>query len=143
MIHFIKGLSEIRIKKILLALNFLSALVLMLSPFVLFPVCQELRADGTRMKCFDSGIFITVIAVLILIVLALSFLFNKFPNLSLSFASVLAFACWFVPEKFIGLCGNPQHACRAITMPYVGVFAALIVLLSFTGLIFNFIGGKD
>ena len=38
---------------------------LTLMPFVLFPVCAELKPDGTPMKCWYSGIFITVMGVLI------------------------------------------------------------------------------
>lgn len=94
------------------------------------------------MKCFYSGIFITIMAVLIMICIASSFL-GRLRNLSLSAASVMAFMCWVIPNEFLGLCSNPDHACRASTMPHVGIFVAVIIVLAVSCMTFNFIGGKD
>ena len=129
-------------KKLLLALCFVQGLILTFTPFVLYPVCSDFAADGARMKCFHSGMFITLTSILILICIALSYL-GRLPNIMLAAASILAFMCWFVPHNFIGLCGTPEHSCRAVAMPHVGIFAAVIIVLSVSCMIFGFIGGKD
>lgn len=124
------------------ALSLLSSIVLTLTPFVLYPVCQELAQDGTRMKCFYSGIFITIMGILIMLCLVLSYL-GKLPNISLAAASVLAFMSWLIPHEYIGLCANPEHSCRASTMPHAGVCVIVIIMLSVLCMIFGFILGKD
>ena len=139
-----------RIQKFLSAVSFISGAILALTPLLLFPVCENLKQDGTHMGCFYSGIFITAMGVLILIFSLLCF-FKKFPAAMNFLSSVSAVMCWLVPNRVInisgkgwtcGLCGSLEHACRASTMPAVGVLIAVIVLVNFAGLIFNFINGN-
>ncbi|MBR1486086.1 MAG: DUF4418 family protein [Synergistaceae bacterium] len=139
-----------RIQKILSALSFISGAILAMASFILFPVCENLKQDGTRMGCFYSGIFITAMGILILIFSLLCF-FKKFPAAMNFLSSVSAVMSWLVPNRiinlsgenwFCGLCGSLEHACRASTMPAVGVLIAVIVLVNFAGLIFNFINGN-
>ncbi len=125
----------------MLALSFLQGLVLTLTPFVFFPVCQDFAPDGSRMHCFYSGVFITITGILIMLCIASSFL-GMLRNLSLIAASIMAFMCWVIPNEFLGLCGNPEHPCRASTMPHVGVFSAVIIVLAVVCMTFNFINGK-
>ena len=113
----------------------------MLTSFVLYPVCDNLTPDGSRMHCFYSGVFITIMALFILICIALSYL-GRLQNLSLIAASVTAFMCWVIPHEVIGLCGNPEHLCRASTMPHAGIFSAVIIVLAVLCMTFNFITGK-
>ena len=67
-------------QKFLLWLNAALGAVLALTPFVLFPVCTEPRPDGTPMKCWYSGVFITIMGVL-LVAFSLMSLWGKLPSL--------------------------------------------------------------
>ncbi len=120
-----------------------SALILALAPFVLFPVCDSLKADGTHMACWYSGILITFAGASILL-LSLP---KKFPALRLSLIALLAVMCWFVPQRIInlppfGLCAVPEHSCRASTMPAVGLLVIVIIAVSVSGVITSFVRGE-
>ena len=120
-----------------------SALALALTPFVLFPVCDSLRPDGTHMACWYSGMLITFAGASILL-LSLP---KKLPALRLSLIVLLAVLCWFVPQRIInfppfGLCAAPEHACRASTMPAVGLIVIMIVAVSVSGLVMSFVKGE-
>ncbi|MBQ7560636.1 MAG: DUF4418 family protein [Synergistaceae bacterium] len=128
----------------------LAGLILALSPFVLFPVCNDTRPDGAFMSCFYSGVFICLMGVLI-ILFALIAIYGNFSSLCVIFAGVCAVMCWLVPNGIIkisgskwacGLCANPEHSCRALTIPAVGIIAALIIIFCIVDITINFILGK-
>lgn len=125
-------------------------LILALSPFVLFPVCNDTRPDGAFMGCFYLGVFITLMGVLI-ILFALIAILEKFSSLCVIFSGICAVMCWLVPNGIIkisgskwacGLCANPEHSCRALTLPAVGIIAALIIIFCIVDITINFILGK-
>ena len=123
-------------------LNFLiliSGVTLALTPFILFPVCEGLKSDGSRMICFNSAILITISGALI----ALSALINfKFKNI---FIALIALASFIIPvNNFFnfGLCGSLDHDCQAVMMPKAGMLIALIILISFINLILNFLSSE-
>ena len=120
-----------------------AGIILALVPFVIFPVCNSLRPDGSHMGCWYSGIFITVMGAFI-VLLSLP---KKFPALRLVISALCALLCWLVPNKIIavspfGLCANPEHACRASTMPAVGVLVIVIIAVCVLGLVYDFVMGK-
>ena len=135
-------------KKSLLSLNLVASVALALTPFVLFPICEMLTTDGTHMGCYYSGIFITCMGSLIAFLTLAVFLTRKFIALYAVSSIIAACLCWLVPNKVIvlwmcGLCGNPEHACRASTMPAVSVIAAIIVVLCTALLVINLVTGRN
>jgi len=136
--------------KFLRFINLLLGALLALAPFVLFPVCENFKPDGTRMNCFYSGIFISSMGILIFAFAVLK-LKNKIPSLLSILTAACAALCWLVPNEIIriagenwacGLCSMPEHACRAETLPAVGVLMILIVIANVIEIIFNFVRGK-
>ena len=118
-------------------------LCLALIPFVLFPVCE---VKDSPMGCFYSGVFITVMGMLV-IAFSLLALRKKFRSLSVILAGSCAILSWLVPNRIItfslcSLCADPSHACRASAMPAAGIIIAAIVILSSAALILDFIGGR-
>ncbi len=139
-----------RSQKILLCLNAALGAALALTPFILFPVCAEPGPDGTPMKCWYSGIFITVMGVLIA-GFALMSLRGKLPIVFTVLSAAAALMCWLVPNGIVtlagegwacGLCADPGHACRAVTLPALGVLVPGVVLVSVFVLILNFVQGR-
>ena len=127
-----------KLQKFHALVNIILGGVLALSPFVLFPVCDMLKADGSHMACWYSGIFIASMGVVIVILL-----FMKWRFIAGVLASGAAVACWLVPHEIIGLCADLSHDCQAVTMPAVGVLITLIVIVNVIELIMNFVrGGK-
>ena len=124
-------------KKYILSANVSLGLLIALSPFVLFPVCQSLRPDGTHMSCHYSGVFITVMGVLV----ALSSLLSLWRRNALwvVLAGAGGVSCLLVPYRVIGLCAMSEHACRASTMPAVWVMSCLVVVLCVVYLAVNFV----
>ena len=86
-------------------------------------------------------------------IFAFSFLALKkfFAQIFLILSAVCAVLAWLVPNEIIkisgdswacGLCSAAEHACRASTLPAVGVIVILIVCAAAIGIIFNFIKGS-
>ena len=124
-------------------LIFLAGLGLALTPFVLFPVCEKLKPDGTHMACWYSALLITLMGALIMLV---SFV-KKFDFTRLILTSLFALSCWVIPNKIInipqfGLCADYEHSCRAETMPVTGALVMLIVILCAVELVIKFVKGK-
>ena len=130
-----------------LCINSLLALALALTPFILFPVCSQTRPDGSHMGCYYSGILITALGCMILLASLIAIFTSRFYAASFITSAILAVLCWLIPEGIItvsgiGLCGDYEHACRAVTMPKAGIFIVLIVIVSIAGLIINFVKSK-
>ncbi len=124
-------------------INAFAGVILALIPFVLFPVCESLRPDGTHMACWYSGIFITIAGVVIAILSCV----KRLRAVSFIASICLAVSCWLVPHKIIeisplGLCANVSHSCRAEMMPAVGVIVCVVVCVNFAGLIMGFVREK-
>lgn len=132
--------SKIKIfAKFLNFLNLISGLTLALTPFILFPVCDALRPDGTHMLCFNSAVLITIIGALIAL---LALIKLKFKNI---LVALLALSGWVLPVKKIlifGLCADLAHDCQAVMMPKAGMLIALIIIISFINLILNFLSAR-
>ena len=135
-------------RKVLLHVNMLSGIVLGLSPFVLFQVCDTLKPDGTPMGCHYSGVFITCMGVLVALLSIAVLLSRKFIASYAVCSAAAASLCWLVPNRIVvvspcGLCGNPDHACRAVTMPAVGIIAAILIVSSTALLIMGLVTGRS
>ena len=130
--------------KYYLGLNALTGLLIALTPFVLFPVCSQTKIDGSHMACYYSGIVIMLLGIVIVLCSLAAILSSRFIMLSLSVSAICALLCWLIPNESIqisgvGLCSNLEHACRAVTMPKTGMFAALIIFISIAGSVINFV----
>ena len=139
-----------KINKIFSLINIILGSLLALTPFIIFPVCSELKDNGTHMNCFYSGTFITIMGILIIIFSIVNFYwkYSYFSFVNYIMSLLCGVMCWLVPNKIIeisgenwlcSLCGNPEHACRAVTMPVIYVIVILIIILSVTGLIIKFV----
>ena len=133
-------------KKLIHILSLALGLLLALAPFILFPVC-ELMPGGNPMRCWYSALLIQGLGSAIGI-LSLMGLWRRLSSVVHVAVAVAALMCWLVPHQIVrvdgwpfGLCGNPEHACRAVTMPAVGLLVAAVVTLSVLGLILNFVKG--
>ena len=121
-------------------------LALALTPFVLFPVC-EIIPGREPMGCWYSGLLIQGLGAAIGL-LSLIGLWRRLSSPAHVLAAVAALMCWLLPQGIIrvedwsfGLCGDPSHACRAATMPAVGLIVVVIIGVSVLGLILNFVRG--
>ncbi len=126
--------------------------LLVLAPSSFAPVC-ETAVNGARMSCWYSGAFVAGAGAFILF-LALGSLprhLGKLRTLAAFAVIAAASACMLVPTGVIpvagdgwacGLCGDPAHACRAVTMPFVRWVCALIIALNCLSLLWDFVGGE-
>ena len=142
------------LRKAFLVLNLLLGAVLALTPFVLFPVCGPMP-NGKYMMCHYSGIFITGMGALI-VVLSLLALWGHRKRWAASLSGVLsivaALLCYLVPMRIIvigdkagwgwecGLCKAADMACHTTTMPAVTVLVSALVLVNVFALIYGFVG---
>ena len=137
------------LKKLPHLLNAALGLALTLTPFCLFPVCGGTQPDGSPMSCWYSGVLIAGLGAVALILSLLGMWIRVLSIPSWIASSFAALLCWLIPNGIVrvdlfafGLCGDAEHACRAVTMPAVGAFAVAVVLVSVVGLILNFVGGN-
>lgn len=106
------------------------------------------------MKCYYSGLFVVGMGAVILF-FALIALLRRGRGWLAVLASLVAIAaavaCLLVPAGVIplrgagwvcGLCGDPTHACRAVTMPLVRKIAAAIVAVNAFSLVWAFVKGS-
>lgn len=142
------------IRKTLLILNLLLGAALALTPFVLFPVCGPMP-DGKHMMCHYSGILITGMGALI-VVLSLLALWGHRKRRIAPLSGVLSIAaallCYLAPMRILvigdkaglgwecGLCKAADMACRTATMPAVIVLVSALVLVNVVALIHGFVG---
>ncbi|MCR5347674.1 MAG: DUF4418 family protein [Fretibacterium sp.] len=140
----------VKTQKFLLGLNAVLGAALALTPFVLFPVCADPKPDGTPMFCWYSGIFITAMGVVVLILSLLS-LRGKLTAFFAVLSAAAALMSWLVPNRTVsiagtgwacGLCADPTHACRAVTLPALGVLVTAVILVSIAVLLWNFVKGR-
>ena len=141
-------------RMLLSALNALLGLVLTLTPFWLAPVCSQMAPHGGPMKCYYSGLFVVGMGAVILFFALIAQLRRGrgwLAVLASLVAIAAAVACLLVPAGVIplrgagwvcGLCGDPTHACRAVTMPLVRKIAAAIVAVNAFSLVWAFVKGS-
>ena len=141
-------------KKILFILNALLGVVLALTPFVLFPVCGPMP-NGKYMMCHYSGIFITGMGALIVVLSLLALWGHRqrwVAPLSGVLSIVAALLSYLVPMRIVvignkatmgwecGLCKAADMACHTATMPTVTVLVSALVLVNVVALIHGFVG---
>ena len=140
-------------KKILFILNALLGVVLALTPFVLFPVCGPMP-NGKYMMCHYSGIFITGMGALIVVLSLLALWGHRkrwVAPLSGVLSIVAALLSYLVPMRIVvignkatmgwecGLCKAADMACHTATMPTVTVLVSALVLVNVVALIHGFV----
>ncbi len=141
-------------KKILFILNALLGVVLALTPFVLFPVCGPMP-NGKYMMCHYSGIFITGMGALIVVLSLLALWGHRkrwVAPLSGVLSIVAALLSYLVPMRIVvignkatmgwecGLCKAADMVCHTATMPTVTVLVSALVLVNVVALIHGFVG---
>ena len=106
-----------KLQKVFVWANIVLGIILALTLFVLFPVCQSLKIDGSNMNCFYSGIFVTVLGVSIA-----AFSFVKCRVISAMLSSCAGIACWFVPNGVFTLLGKTGRVvCVLILLMLAGL----------------------
>ena len=142
------------LRKAFLVLNLLLGAVLALTPFVLFPVCGPMP-NGKYMMCHYSGIFITGMGALIVVLSLLALWGHRkrwVAPLSGVLSIVAALLSYLVPMRIVvignkatmgwecGLCKAADMACHTTTMPAVTVLVSALVLVNVVALIHGFVG---
>lgn len=134
--------------KIISIVTILVAVVLALSPFHLFPVCQHLMKNGRHMSCYYSAWFFIGTAIVIILLSVVNLLAKKkwISYLCHGLVFVVAVLGYLVPHRMIevghmklqgwqiGFCASPEMACQTGTMPAVNIILILLGVLSIAGL---------
>ncbi len=141
-------------KNIFNLINIILALVLVLTPNVLFPICSGLNPMGKPMKCYYSAKAILIIAVLMVLVSVLALIISKKGFNYIAYILVIAGASlsYMIPKRIIeighkeidgwecGLCAKPDMSCLHTTLPALTVILIIFILVNIAGLAFNFLG---
>ncbi len=146
--------SKFRIFNII---KILMGLVLALTPFVLFPVCDGLM-KGMPMKCYYSGIFMTVAGAVIVLFSVIGLFVNKkwYSYLSNTVVIVEGALSYLVPHQVIkignkaklgwecGMCnaakmGERIMTCQTKTVPATNIIIPIIIVLGIVGIIYSFL----
>lgn len=130
-------------KKIIPGITGLLSVIMALVPEIIRPVCST----GEKvMACHYTSIYIMITAIVICVFSLIDIISKK--KASRIFRIIIAFtgalSCYLVPNKIItigriGLCANPEMACRAHTMPLVYIIAGIIALVSIIDLTLFFL----
>ncbi len=114
------------IKVIASAILGILGIILILTPYQLFPVCGIPAPDGTPMKCAYSAKLFIAMGIVILLVNLLAILKRKKTLYSIAYitTAIAAFLSYALPKQLIkvgnkktmgweiGLCANAEHGCR-------------------------------
>lgn len=134
-------------------MNSILGLILALTPFVLFPVCNKLMKNGKPMPCHYSGLLIVGMGLVIVIVSVLAIWLKKkwLDTVAYLISLVAAVLSYMIPKRIIevghmkvdgwqcGLCKSPTMSCQTQTMPAVSWLVGLLVLSCVVALIIGFV----
>lgn len=135
----------------------LLGLILVLTPYQLFPVCGIPAPDGTPMKCAYSAKLFIGMGVIILLVNLVAILRRKKALYSLAYTAtaVAAFISYALPKQLIkvgnkktmgweiGLCAKADHGCRLHTLPALEVLVPVLIIGAVIALILNYLIKED
>ena len=127
--------------KILGIVNAVCGLLVMLTPTVILPVCEDLvkTAMGTfvPMRCHYTAQGEIQVGAVLALVGGLIFVYgNKSETRGALSAVVLALgvAVILIPTVLMGVCANPDHPCNAGTKPALLLLGAVTMLLGAAGI---------
>ncbi len=131
----------------------LLGIILILTPYQLFPVCGIPAPDGTPMKCAYSAKLIIALGVIILLVNLVAILKRKKALYSLAYiaTAIAAFFSYALPKQLIkvgnkktmgweiGLCAKADHGCRLHTLPALDVIIPAVIIIAVIAIVLNFL----
>lgn len=122
-------------------LYILGGLLVILTPTVLFPICQS----EMKMACYFTKQAEIGVGALILALGIVSVLFaDKKARLGISIAQFFnGVLVLLLPLKLTGLCKMSDMACRAKTLPALIVISVLILVLAGANSAFLLVTGKN
>lgn len=142
-------------KDFLVLIHAVMGIIVALTPFQLFPVCNRLMKNGKPMMCHYSGQLIVGIGVGILVISVLALVYRRkwFRQLAYAGVALAAALSYLIPKRLIpigdkavngwefGLCkiGNPAMTCQSKMMPALTVMVVIIIAVSVIGLMMNFV----
>ncbi len=135
-------------------INLIVGIILVATPFLLFPVCTKLMPNGHHMMCFYTGKFFMLMGVIIIITNLIAIKLNtKMVYMLIHLVTLIVAAlCYLIPYRIISigdktvngwqlsLCKtNMGMSCRTTTMPAVHIMIAVLMTVSIIGLIREFL----
>ncbi len=128
-------------------------IVLIFTPYHLFPVCNMPAPDGTPMKCAYSAKLIIAMGIIILIVniIALVIKKSRFYTISYFITIISGLITYALPMQIIkvgdkkslgweiGRCAKLDHGCNLHAIPAIKVIVPIIVILAVVAIIMNFL----
>ena len=123
-----------RFFKFLSGLNVLAGIIFIMTPFILFPVCENLKPDGTHMGCYYSGVLFLCAGIVITFCEVLNF-FKGFNNLRSLISITSGILSATISNKVItiwkfGLCADKSHPCNT-TIKIILILALVISISNF------------
>ncbi len=146
-----------RVKVIISLILGAFGIILILTPYQLFPVCNIPAPDGTPMKCAYSAKLIIAMGLVILAFNLLSIAMRKkaFFNIAYLMTIAAAFVTYALPKQLIkvgnkkalgweiGYCAKAGHGCKLHTQPALEIIVPLVIVIAVIALILNFLIRED
>ncbi len=146
-----------RIKLIITSVLALLGLILVLTPYKLFPVCNIPAPDGTPMKCAYSAKLIIAMGIIVLLFNLLAILKRKkvFYHLAFFVTIIAAFVTYALPKQLIkvgnkkalgweiGYCAKAGHGCRLHTQPALEIIVPIMIIIAVIAIVINFLTRED
>ncbi len=146
-----------KIKLILTSILALFGLILILTPYKLYPVCNIPAPDGTPMKCAYSAKLIIAMGIIVLIFNILALLKRKkvFYNFAYLITIIATFVTYALPKQLIkvgnkkalgweiGYCAKAGHGCRLHTQPALEIIVPIMIIVAVVAIVMNFLTRED
>ncbi len=148
--------------KIMNIISIIISLVITLTPFVLFPVCSGLLPNGSHMKCYYTGIFVTALGAVMTLVLITNLFMKKkvFSYISYTVAIIISSFMYMAPHQVIklgdkmklgwevGFCrmamkNGKVMTCFTKTQPMLNILIPVMILVGIIALILVFLGEEN
>ncbi len=148
--------------KIIKIIQLIISIVITLTPFVIFPVCAGVLPNGTHMKCYHSGMFVTALGAFVTILLIINlFTKKKVYSYILNFIVIIATSLMYmVPHQVIklgdkmklgwevGFCrmamkNGKVMTCFTQTKPALNILIPTMILVSIIAIILVFLGDDN
>ncbi len=144
-------------KRIFNILLFLSGVLMLLAPRILFPVCTGLNKMGYPMKCTYSATLIMALGGLLALIALIAIFVNKRLVSALAGLAAIAAASisYLIPMQVIklgdmkklhwevGFCISPDMACLQNTLPALKVILPVVGILGVVALVMAFLASEN
>ncbi len=148
--------------KLINIISVIVSLVITLTPFVLFPVCSGTLPNGSHMKCYYTGIFVTALGAVMTLILLINLLSKKKICSYSSYILAIVFSSlmYIVPHQVIklgdkmklgwevGFCRMAMKdgkvmTCFTKTAPALNILIPTMILISIVAIILVFLGENN